>query len=191
MVANLWGWVRGARLKILGAVFSLGLALSAVTPVWAASIYQVIFSLTNFNFFTTVNLYRGKQGSFVNQGFGYEHIYSVHWLNGSTACLEDEAAYSPQASASGDYYYLGMDFSPVSNPSQIVTVMMIINYSRDTGQYSILTAYPMRRGVSRLGITSHTNIYLTGYWAHKDDGAPTYETVFPSWLNNPDEFQKG
>ena len=191
MIAQWWGWVRWARLKILGIVFSLGLVLAAAGPALAASQYQVIFSQTNYNFLTTLYLYRGYQGSYVNEGFGYEHIYSVHWLNGSTQCLQDEAAYSPQAASDNGYYYLGFDFSPVSNPSQVVTVMMVIDQSRTTGQYTIKTAYPMRKGVSRDGITSHTNIGLNGYWATRSDGTRTYETVFPSWLNNPNEFQKG
>jgi len=187
-----WTRLRRARLAILGAIFSLGLALSAVSPAFAAGTYTVWWQTNNWNWPgpPSVSLMQG------NGYWGWSHVVAEHAqdvlapisptdMSNLSGLLKTESWWADQCNLvwTNDYgwtWALGSDWSPATNSSEIVTVFELVG--QKNGQWTIITAYPMQEGAYRDGIASDTNVGLD---------VNNTKTQFPWWMTTDNMWGVG
>ena len=204
MIAQWWGWVRWARLKILGIVFSLGLVLAAAGAALAYSttgpVWWEIWSQPNYGPVATywnnsgLYLYYGNQGSPSGSaqnsttGFGWSHIQYWHGI-WDPEYLQTVASYLTQATQPywGPNGNLDENVGTTvvnDNTGHLMTVFMHCSWNAKYNEWMVITAYPMQAGETAWSpggeIYSATTANVQKITVDGVGG----KSQFPSWFNN-------
>ncbi len=128
----------------------------------------------------TITLYYGAQNpNNISNGYGLLHIAMAHGYQGPEGgAFKDIVADPSQIGnyAAGQYEYIAGNFSPASNPLDVVTVVCYLDKNSSTGKWQVHTAFPLEVNQNIDGIQSDTfGVDITTNQYGKN--------VFPSWLN--------